>query len=353
MTGRVVISAALAVLAAGCGDPYPSLPENPEIVFPRAPVQGETFAWRLYTEALSTYWGLQRLEVRAQAVFPKEWREPNDEAWTVKAVNQEGKAVPFLGVLYPRNDDRGDLQYYALPGFNLQEIPDGLFLFIESQAKLGADKRLAEVRPVLHIREIRRHGYWPYWVRFSMVPEQDHPLTPSFPPSLPENPQVALPQRQVEGETLAWRLESEELSTCWGAQRLEVSAQAVFPKDWREPNDELWTVKALNHEGKRLPFLGVYVLRQDEAGKPRYEARPGLDPRQLPDGLYLYIESQAKLGPNGRVSEVRPILHLRELLNHRFGPYWMKLNLVPVQDRPLTPAPPALPSGPPKGTRVS
>ena len=132
---------------------------------------------------------------------------------------------------------------------------------------------------------------------------------------------------------------------------IKAEAEATFPGDWREPGDEAWVVKAVNGEGTRVPFLGVLYAYKDEEGKTRMLARPGFDIDALSDGLYVLVESHARLGPDARIVEIRPRLHIREIRDQAFKPYWVDYGMVPVVVSPMTPAP-VPPKPAPQGTPI-
>ena len=185
MSFRVAsLNAACLILAAGCGSLYAPLPENPTTVtMPKPPGEAKTYAWHAESEELRTYWGRQRIKVKAAGTFPENWREPGDEAWEVKASNHEGKNVPFLGVLWQYKDKNGKECVEVRPPFEVSKMKNGLYLFIESRVELGPDKKIAAIKPQVHVREIRDSGggsagFTPYWVDFPLIPDAPTDITP-------------------------------------------------------------------------------------------------------------------------------------------------------------------------------
>ncbi|MCX7806337.1 MAG: hypothetical protein N3A38_14300 [Planctomycetota bacterium] len=172
---------------------------------------------------------------------------------------------------------------------------------------------------------------------------------------LPENPaSLVMSKPAGDATTYRWHAESGELRTYWGRQRIRIAATGTFPDGWREPGEEAWEVKAVNHEGKNVPFRGVLLQYKDKEGRERAEVRPAFDVEKMNDGLYIFIESRAELGPDGKVSKIRPVAHVREIRRTKtsagFTPYWVEFPLIPETPTDITPEPPR--EAAPKGTPI-
>ena len=187
--------AGLCLLLAGC-TPADSLPKAPIKHGLRAelPPSPDVYGWQAQTDTLYTYWGRQQLTVRCRGRFSAGWRASGDEAWSVEAVNAHGTRVPFLGVVRRYRDMDGKEQVEGLPAFDVQKVPAGLYLFIESAVKLTADGLgPAEIRPNAFVMEIRKRGFTPYQKRIALFPDQESPRTPK--PEVGPPPQAQVDER--------------------------------------------------------------------------------------------------------------------------------------------------------------
>ncbi|HOX06667.1 MAG TPA: hypothetical protein PK280_09710 [Planctomycetota bacterium] len=194
MFGRTIwllIAALAGVAAAGC---------TPDGALPTAPVKHDlgavvasgpdVYGWHAQTGELATYWGRHRLTLTCSGRFPAGWKAPGDETWQVKAVNDQGTRVPFMGVVRRYLDIDGKEQVECLPACDFRKLPDGMYLFIETAVKPGSDGAPAEIRPNAFLMEIRRGGFSPFQNRIALVPDRESPLTPR--PEVGPPPHVAV-----------------------------------------------------------------------------------------------------------------------------------------------------------------
>ncbi len=139
----------------------------------------DVYAWRAQPTELATYWGRHRLTLECRGRFPAAWRAPGDEVWEVKAVDERGTRVPFLGAVRRYLDIDGKEQAECLPAFDIEKLPAGMYIFIETAVKLSPDgKAPAEIRPNAFIMEIRKKGFSPFQKRIALFPDRESPLTP-------------------------------------------------------------------------------------------------------------------------------------------------------------------------------
>lgn len=182
---RLLAALAGLLAAAGC-NPYDTLPANRAPVKPRSiPAGAEcVYTWKATSRTLKTYWDDQQLTLVCRGHFPRAWRRTGDEAWEVSAVNQDGVAVPCLGVLRRSRDARGREQTEILPPVDLEEVRDGLYLLMDTAVKLSGDPAdrgtiPREIRPTALLIEIRGHCVKSFQVDIPLVPENPGDLTPA------------------------------------------------------------------------------------------------------------------------------------------------------------------------------
>jgi hypothetical protein len=192
-TGRLLLVVAAAGWAAAGCTPEGALPAAPAkhgvktVVAPGPDVYG----WHAESETLYTYYGRQQLKLRCRGRFPATWKAPGDESWEVEAVNAQGNAVPFLGVVRRYLNMDGKEQVEGLPAFDATTLPAGLYIFIETAVKLAPDgSGPAEIRPNAFVMEIRKKGFMPYQARIALFPDQESPRTPRPEVGPPPHPAV-------------------------------------------------------------------------------------------------------------------------------------------------------------------
>jgi len=149
----------------------------------------------------------------------------------------------------------------------------------------------------------------------------------------------------------AWRARRGDLKTYWDDQAVTIRARAWLPPDWNEPGDGCWEVEGRNHEGKAIPFLGVVRSFTNEQGSRLSEVVPKFDLDEAPDGLYLAL-LPGVTKEDGRVVSIRPAVLLREIRDHVWKPFSVRIPLRPEQESPVTPPPPETKPAPPKGTPI-
>jgi len=147
------------------------------------------------------------------------------------------------------------------------------------------------------------------------------------------------------GETMAgdsptcnWYASAINLKTYWGDQEVLLYVSAYLPDDWQRPGDGVWRVKALNAEGKPIPFLGVLRKRRDESGAESTTIVPRTEGKKLRDCLYIVIDPNIT-AEGGKIKCIRPICILCEIRDGAWKPFRVKIPLIPERRSELTPMP--------------
>jgi len=135
------------------------------------------FNWHGSRANLKTYWGDQDVSVYASATLPENYSRPEDGVWEVKASNDEGKTIPFIGVMRRYVNENGTPLAVVVPPLNLAKTPDNLYVVIDPNVTTENGK-IKSVQPTALICEIRRHAFMPFRVKVPLVPETDSDLTP-------------------------------------------------------------------------------------------------------------------------------------------------------------------------------
>ena len=191
--GSAAAIMAVGLSLPGCGISLPRLSEAEFAKRTRPLPRGAApvYSWRAEAKGLRTYWRVQDVTVAARGMIPADWRRAGDGFWSVRAHNQEGKPLPFLGVIrfVPQGKRRVGV---LLPRLDLDKTPDGLYIVLLPGVTL-MDGKVASIRPVALVREIRAHTWKPFGVEVPLVPEKSSPLTPAPKPKPPAPEEVGTP----------------------------------------------------------------------------------------------------------------------------------------------------------------
>ena len=149
----------------------------------------------------------------------------------------------------------------------------------------------------------------------------------------------------------SWRASRSGLKTFWGEQTVTIRAKGYLPPGRSQPGDGLWEVTAANHEGKAIPFLGCLRSFVNENGTEVAEVLPRFDLDEAPDGLYVVLVPGIE-AKDGTVASVRPHVLLREIRDHSWKPFSVRIPLIPEKESPLTPRPQGEDTPEPAGTPI-
>ena len=180
--------AAAGLLLTGCTAGLPRLRTEPFEKRIAAIPDGAAplLSWHGGRRGLKTYWYDQDIAVEVTAYLPPDWRNPGDGCWRAKAVNGEGKPIPFLGVVRNYTNESGNPAAVLVPPLSLDEVADGLYLTITPDVRLDGG-RILSVSPTATVVEIRRQVFRPFRVKIPLIPDHESELTPA-PPPLPTKP---------------------------------------------------------------------------------------------------------------------------------------------------------------------
>jgi len=151
------------------------------------------FSWHAERKGLKTYWLGQNVSVEARAHVPLNQADPTGGTWEIRGRNSEGKPVLFIGIRERYTNSQGTELAVIVPPLDLDEVPDGLYLFLEPNISVTLGK-VTSIAPVVVLTEIRDHMFKPFQVPIPLIPDRKSPLTPAPPlgPSPPEGTPIGL-----------------------------------------------------------------------------------------------------------------------------------------------------------------
>jgi len=146
--------------------------------------------WHGSRSNLNTRWGRHGVLMDVAARLPEAYSKPEDGIWQVKARTEDGRVMPFIGVLHRYTNENGTPLAVVVPAFELSKMRDSLYVVIDPNVTTE-DGKIKTVQPEALIYEIHRHAFMPFRLKVPLVPQTESAMTPM--PDLPDYAPVGTP----------------------------------------------------------------------------------------------------------------------------------------------------------------